>query len=486
MRTDNAFRLGAQFLIAAAFTLLLGATTSAGAQEGGPPVQFDDPALERAVRGQVVLDEGEPLLASDVAQIERLWVEWPDDADRIESLSGIEALTGLTYLNLHDHDVQDLRPLEGLTNLESLSLNRNRITNLAPLAGLHRLDRLVVSNNQIVDASGLAGLSELEFVDLSDNRLRDASGLAGLDQLSTLFLHDNALSDLSVLTELPSLMRVSLWGNPDLDTCAGSASRQVIDELIARGVDVAYEERGAGGVACAEYASAAPVRIAMETGGQEESVLVAGGRLARLNPDGTRVVVSCVGTVQPVHVINEERGVYWYGLMQDLAQELSNFIAVHLLPEDPEVRYAVAVRVEEVGNEDVAGYTAQHYRVEWRPDEEEGGADHDWALMQEVWVAPALGTELQATGCYQVAAFLETFQLLQGTFSSQRFYGLAGSQDYGMAVTAGFPVRAVMYVPASGDTVVTEVTGVDAVAPAAGQFDLPEGLKRVNGLGEVF
>lgn len=485
MRTPNAFRLGASFLIATAFTLLLAMTASAIAQEGGP-VRFEDPALERAVRGQVVLDEGEPLQASDVAQIERLWVEWPDDADRIESLAGIEALTGLTYLNLRDHDVQDLQPLAGLTNLESLSLDRNRITNLEPLAGLQRLDRLVLSRNQIVDASGLAGLNELEFLDLSDNHLRDASGLAGLDQLSTLFLHDNALSDLSVLTELPNLMRVSLWGNPNLDTCAGSAPRQVIDELTARGVDVAYVERGAGGEACAEYASAAPVTIAMETGGHEESVLVAGGRLARLNPDGTRVVVSCVGTVQPVYVINEERGVYWYGLMQDLAQELSSFIAVHLLPDDPEVRYAVDVRVEEAGEEDVAGYTAQHYRVEWRPNEEEGGADHDWALMQEVWVAPELGSELQATGCYQVAAFLETFQLLQGTFSSQRFYGLAGSQDYGMAVTAGFPVRAVMYVPASGDTVVTEVTGVDAVAPAAGQFDLPEGLKRVNGLGEVF
>lgn len=485
MRTNNALRPGALLSLVAAVSLLHGAVSSASAQEAGP-LRFDDPALERAVRGQVVLGEDEPLVASKAAQIERLVVEWPDEEDRIASLAGIEALTALSYVNLRDNDVEDLQPLAGLSNLEVLSLNRNHISSLAPLARLDRLERLVVSKNRIEDASALAGMGELQFVDLSDNRLQDASGLVGLEQLSTLFLHDNDLSEVGELTRLPNLMRVSLWGNPDLDTCPGSSSRQVIDELSARGVDVAYEERGAGGVACAEYASAAPITITMETGGAEESVAIAGGRLARLNPDGTRVVISCVGTVQPVRIINEERGVYWYGIMQDLARDLSNFIAVQLLPDDPEVRFAVDVRVEEAGAEDIAGYAAQHYRVEWRPNEEERSAEHDWALMQEVWVAPELGAELEASGCYRVASFLETFQLLQGTFTSQRFYGLSGSREYGKTVSTGFPVRAVMYLPTSAETVVTQVTGVNADTPAAGLFEVPEGLTRVNSLSEVF
>lgn len=477
--------LRAAVLLTAAFALLLSLAPNAAAQDS-EPLRFEDPALERAVRGQVVLDDDQPLLAADAAKIDRLVVEWPDDEDRISSLAGIEALTNLTYLNLRDHDVEDLQPLAGLTKLETLYISRTKVTNLAPLAGLHHLESLILSKNQIVSTSGLAGLSELYYVDLSGNRLENVSDLAGAEELDTLLLHENALSDLSMLTELPNLYRLSLYGNPDLDTCPGSPARQVIDELMADGVDVAYEERGAGDVACAEAAATTPVRISMETGGQQESLVVAGGRLARLNPDGTRVVVSCVGTVQPVHFINEERGVYWYGPMNDFAQQLSNFIAVQLLPDDPEVRFAVDVRVEEVGEEETAGYAAQHYRVEWRPDEEEGGADHDWALMQELWVAPELGAELQQTGCFEVAAFLEAYQLMQGSFSSQRFYGVQGSREFGMAAMSGFPVRAVMYVPASGETVTTHVTGVDSETPAAVLFELPEGLERVNGISEVF
>src|SRR5699024_10323886 len=139
--------------------------------------------------------------------------------------------------------------------------------------------------------------------------------------------------------------------------------------------------------------------IALETDGEEESVLVDGGRLARLNPDDTRVVVSCIGTVQPVHFINEARGVYWYGVMEEFAQELNNFIVLHLLPDDPDVRYAVDVRLEQQGEEDVAGYAAQHHHVEWRPDPEEADDSDEWRLMQEMWTAPALAEELQETGC---------------------------------------------------------------------------------------
>lgn len=486
MRAGTSLRLVAHILFATAFALLLGGAPGAAAQEG-EPVQFEDPALERAVRGQVAdKEEGEPLLASDVADIERLAVEWPDEADRIGSLAGIEALTGLTYLNLRDHDVEDLQPLAGLVNLEMLLLRRNRVTSVAPLSELQRLERLDLAKNRIVNADGLADLGELRFVNLSENRLDDVSGLAGLEQLGMLALHENALSDVSALTELPSLARVSLYGNPDLDTCAEASARKVIDELSADGVSVGYEERGSGGVACAEYASAEPVRITMETGGRQESMVVDDGRLARLNPDGTRVVASCVGSAQPVHFINEERGVYWYGPMREFAKQLSNFIAVQLLPDDPEVRYAVDVRVEEAGEEETAGYTAQQYRVEWRPHEEEGGADEAWALMQELWVAPELGAELEATGCFDVAAFLEAHQLMQGAFSSQRFYGLSGSRDYGEVVTGGFPVRAIMHAPAAGETVTTQVTDVDAQAPAAELFELPEGLERVNGISEVF
>lgn len=469
----------------ALFALLLFAAAIAAAQEH-EPVEFQDPALERAVRGQFVLEEDEPLLAPDVANLDRLIVEWPEDQDRISDLTGIEALKNLTYLNLRDHDVEDLQPLAGLTELESLTLSRTRVSSLAPLAPMQHLESLDASKNLLTDTAGLANSSALRFVDLSGNRIEDISELAGAQQLESLLLHENALTDISALADLPNLYRLSLYGNPTLDTCPGSEARRVIDGLLADGVDVAFAQRGAGDAACAEEAAATPLRIAMETGGQQESIVVDGGQLARLNPDGSRVVVSCVGTLPPVHFINEESGVYWYGPISEFAHQLSSFIAVQLLPNDPEVRYAVDVRVEEVGGGEQAGYEAQQYKVEWRPDAEEGGADHAWQLMQELWVAPELGEELRQTGCFEVATFLEAIRLMQGTFSSQRFYGVQRSRDYTAAATDGFPVRAVMHAPGSGETVVTQVTGVDSEKPLAELFELPEGLERVDGVSGVF
>lgn len=101
-------------LILAALALL-GASLTAQAQEG-EPLRFEDPALERAVRGQTLKADG-PLYAADVELIDSLYVEWPEADDAIQSLAGIEALTGLTRLNLRGNAVSDLTPLASLTQL---------------------------------------------------------------------------------------------------------------------------------------------------------------------------------------------------------------------------------------------------------------------------------------------------------------------------------------------------------------------------------
>lgn len=470
-------------LILAALALL-GASLTARAQEG-EPLRFEDPALERAVRGQTLKADG-PLYAADVELIDSLYVEWPEADDTIQSLAGIEALTGLTRLNLRGNAVSDLTPLASLTQLEDLTLSHNRVTDVSALANLKALRYLELRDNQVVSLAALADLENLTSVNVSDNRVVNLAGLDGLPELSELALHGNALEDLSGLEQLPNLLQVTLYDNPALDLCPGGSARQVVDGLMAAGVRVAYVERGAGDAPCEALASVAPVRVVMNTGGQEEFLHLQGGRLARLNPDGTRVLASCVGSVQTISLINEQRGVYWSGLMEEFVRELATFIAVHLLPDDPEVRYAVDVQVEEVGQESVAGYAAQHYEVNWRPDDQEGGADKAWALMQELWVAPELGRELEETGCSQVAIYVELFQLLQGAFSSQRFYGLSGSPDYGQAVTGGFPVRAIMHAPGSDAVVETIVTSVDAESAPAGSFELPAGLERVSGVSDVF
>lgn len=471
-------------LLSVTFTLLLCGLPKAVGQEGAP-LSFEDPALERAVRGQTLKADG-PLYAADVEMIDALYVEWPDDEDKIYSLVGIEVLTGLTRLNLRGNAVTDVTPLASLANLEDLVLSNNQVTDVSALAALKNLRYLDVPSNRITTVAPLAGSENLMSLNVSGNRLTNLAGLADLPELDTLVLHDNALESVAGLGELPNLAQVTLYANPALDMCEGGAARQVVDELIAAGVRVAYVQRAAGDEACPSEAEAAPVRVVMSTAGEPEYLHVQGGQLARLNPDGTRLVVSCVGSVQPVSLINEQRGVYWTGLMNDFARDLSNFIAVHLLPDDPHVRYAVNVQVEEAGQSDVAGYDALHYEVNWRPDDEEGGAEEPWALMQELWVAPQLGQQLEAAGCFQVAVFVELFQLMQASFSAQRFYGLSGSSDYGRVATSGFPVRAIMHGPVGDTAIETVVVSVDAEPAPDALFKLPTGLERVPGLSDVF
>src|SRR5690625_3962339 len=105
-----------------------------------------------------------------------------------------------------------------------------------------------------------------------------------------------------------------------------------------------------------------PLYIVKRAADQEESLLVQDGQLARLNPDGTRVLVSCLTNEQTVTFVNDAQGVYWKGPFEQFAEELHLFMIVHLLQEDPEVMYAVQVRVEEAVGESIAGYPTQHFR----------------------------------------------------------------------------------------------------------------------------
>lgn len=472
-------------LLLGGLLLLSAALQTAGAQQG-EPLRFEDPALEQAIRGQLIDFGPEQLYAGDVGIIDRLYLEWPDEDKQIHSLEGIQALAGLTYLNLRGNSVADLSPLASLENLETVDLQQNQVTRIPNLDGFKLLADLNLAGNQVSDISGVAGMTSLEYLNLGNNRVSDVTSLEGLERLSGVSLHGNTLSDVAALVGLPDLFGLTLFDNPELDLCAGSPARTGVDELLDFGVDVLYQEYAAGGAACPAIAGLEPVRIVKTVAGQEESILVQGGKLARLNPDGTRVVATCQGSARVISLINEDKGVYWTGLFEDFAQELSMFIPVQLLPDDPEVRYAVQVQVQEAGSEEILGHDSQHYRINWRPDAEEGGDDEPWQPLQELWVSPAVAEALAPSGCQEPAMMLEFFQLAQSTFSSQRFYGISGSQEYGQAVLSGFPIRATIFGPGDTEPVETEVTAIDSEESAADLFTVPDSLQRVNGVGQAF
>ncbi|MBU3976553.1 MAG: leucine-rich repeat domain-containing protein [Actinobacteria bacterium] len=79
----------------------------------------------------------------------------------ISDLTGAEALTGVTTLNLASNSLEaaDLTSIGSLTGLTTLNLATNQLTGVAALAGNTGLTSLNVSANKITDVSPLAALS---------------------------------------------------------------------------------------------------------------------------------------------------------------------------------------------------------------------------------------------------------------------------------------------------------------------------------------
>ena len=128
-----------------------------------------------------------------------LWV------NSISDISALSGLTGLTYLDLAGNSITDISALSGLTNLKELVLGSNSITDIGALSGLTSLTVLRLFNNSISDISALSGLTGLTNLDLRLNSISDISGLSGLTSLTVLTLHNNSLSDISALSGLAGL-----------------------------------------------------------------------------------------------------------------------------------------------------------------------------------------------------------------------------------------------------------------------------------------
>jgi Leucine-rich repeat (LRR) protein/endonuclease YncB( thermonuclease family) len=212
------------------------------------PVQFADPGLERAIRGQIAKPSG-PIFRGDLVGLTTLAAEGRGIAD----LGGIEHLVNLRVVRLAQNCIQDLTPLRALRSLEELSLSRNRIRDVRPLAELTRLRLLVLSANQISDLSPLAHLTQLtelyaaennigdaspvaalvrlQRLDLSANRIADIAALAALTELTHLELADNQIKDLTALSGLGALRLLHLDRNP-LATLAPLSALTELEELL--------------------------------------------------------------------------------------------------------------------------------------------------------------------------------------------------------------------------------------------------------------
>ena len=162
-----------------------------------------------AIRGilEAVLGKGAgwPITADELAEVEGLEVS----NRNVETVSGLELATGLTYLDLRGNAIADLRPVADMALLNFLHLDGNHIEDIAPLARLP-LRVLSLSDNMVKDLGSLAGMDGLYWLALDGNSIRDLPVFPR--GLSYLYLTDNSISDITALANLP-LTELRLSGN---------------------------------------------------------------------------------------------------------------------------------------------------------------------------------------------------------------------------------------------------------------------------------
>lgn len=144
----------------------------------------------------------------------------------LSTASGLEKAVNLTYLDLSENTIRDLKPLEALTNLQEVHLQHNAVTDLTSLSN-HKLTKLDVSynllteltpifkcttltslsagNNTVASVAGVDSLAALETLDLSFNKLEDISPVAACTAIKELNVSDNSISDISSLSTLVNM-----------------------------------------------------------------------------------------------------------------------------------------------------------------------------------------------------------------------------------------------------------------------------------------
>ena len=185
------------------------------------PVNISDRNLRTAIEKLLGKASGATITAVDMATLSTLHA----NSQNIRNLTGLEAATNLTLIDLRDNSISDLSPLAGLTNLTTLRLGKNSIRDISILAGLTNLTVLNLGENVIADISPLARLTKLIQLRLDTNFISDISPLARLTQLTQLYLQDNSISDLSPLvanTGLGNGDTINIRGNPLSDLSINS------------------------------------------------------------------------------------------------------------------------------------------------------------------------------------------------------------------------------------------------------------------------
>ena len=123
----------------------------------------------------------------------------------ISNLEGIQYFKNVTFLKLHENNIQDLTPLSNLTKLKILLLNDNVIEDIAPLANLKNVTLLNLNNNQVTNLQMLKNIPHMHYLYISHNKVNDIIPLDHFKELDFFDYSFNQISDISSINNLTEL-----------------------------------------------------------------------------------------------------------------------------------------------------------------------------------------------------------------------------------------------------------------------------------------
>lgn len=178
-------------------------------------VQVSSPLLEEALRRELRLEEGDPIPAERLGEVEQLLVcgrqqmstiqEHEAHAESAHDLYAVDTARG-------GIDDKDLELLAQCTGLRVLILDYQQISDLSPLEELP-LEYLSLTGNEVSDLSPLAGMTQLQVLDLGENPVRAAETLAELPALREVTLEATGITSVEVFrgSKIQSLNVRTTW-----------------------------------------------------------------------------------------------------------------------------------------------------------------------------------------------------------------------------------------------------------------------------------
>lgn len=231
-------------------------------------IEFEDEAVEDAVREITTDRSSEDIMNDDIEQITELYIignmlyygELHEEitfsgnacyigsakrditrSGKVKSLADIEKMSNLetlvvayqAELDLSDFKApaslkrlslisdgitsDSLKYISAIDSLEELCLGWNDIDDISELEKLTSLKSLALWGNSISDISAVERLDKLEYLDLSDNKVVDISAVAKLTSLEELWIYRNSIKQIEPIKKLSSLTVLMLSDNPISD-----------------------------------------------------------------------------------------------------------------------------------------------------------------------------------------------------------------------------------------------------------------------------